>query len=89
MDCHLLCLGLDSICLFSAALSLFSVPGDKHVVVVRVSGRVRIALEAMIAVAGVVAALQAWFLAAAVLLLLGNLILFGLSRQRLSWLWQH
>jgi hypothetical protein len=72
-----------------AALSVFSVPGDKHMVLIQVGGRMRILLEVLVALAGLVAAVQAWFLAAAGVLLVANVFLFAASRARLHWLWQH
>ena len=72
-----------------AALSLLSVPGDKHMVVLRVSGPVRILVEALVAGAGVVAAAVAWSWIAGAVLLAGFMVLLATSRPRLRWLWQH
>jgi hypothetical protein len=85
--------GLLAAVLAIAALLLFSVPGDKHVVPVRVPGAVRILLEILVAVAGVAAA---WYIFArmgrpgvgltvAGLLLLANVIQSVLAHRR--WIW--
>ena len=72
-----------------AALSLLSVRGDKHMVVLPVSGPIRILTELLVGAAGVVAAARAWSWIAAALLLSGYVVLFAVSRPRLRWLWQH
>ncbi len=72
-----------------AALSLLSVPGDKHMVVIRVSGPVRIVVELVVVIAGTAAARQAWSTGAAAALLLAFVVLFAAARTRLRWLWQH
>ena len=72
-----------------AALSLLSVPGDKHMVVLPVSGPVRIMVEALVAGAGIVAAAQAWSWIVGAVLLGAFAVLFATSRPRLRWLWQH
>jgi hypothetical protein len=72
-----------------AAVSVFSVPGDKHMVVIKTPGKVRILIELALAVAGVAAAHQAWRIPPASVLLLAFAVLFAASRRRLRWLWQH
>jgi hypothetical protein len=72
-----------------AALALLSVPGDKHMVVIRVPGPLRILIEAVVAAAGIFAAAQAWSVTAAGTLLIAFAFLFAASRRRLRWLWQH
>jgi hypothetical protein len=72
-----------------ATLSLCSVPGDKHMVVIRVNGPTRILLEALVAACGIAAARLAWSVPAALVLLTGFIVLFALSRSRLRWLWHH
>ena len=72
-----------------SALTLFSVPGDKHRVFIRVPGPVRIALEVALAVAGTAAAYQVWLIPSASALLFFNGILFVASRRRLTWLVHH
>jgi predicted secreted protein len=71
------------------ALSLFSVPGDKHRVIVKVSGPIRIALEVAVAVAGVAAAHRVLAIPPAGTLLLIYAIMFAASRKRIRWLLHH
>ncbi|MBI4410251.1 MAG: hypothetical protein HY561_11115 [Gemmatimonadetes bacterium] len=70
-----------------AALSLFSVPGDKHLVLVRIPGPMRILLEAGVGAAGIAAAGRVGGSPAALLLAAAYLALFGLSWRRLAWMW--
>ena len=72
-----------------AAVAVFSVPGDKHMVVIKVPGKLRILIEAALAITGVAATHRAWGVPTASALLLATAILFAASRQRLRWLLQH
>jgi hypothetical protein len=72
-----------------AALALLSVPGDKHMVVIKIAGPLRILVEAVVAAAGVIAAGRAWSTTAAGALLFAFAVLFAASRRRMRWLWQH
>ena len=67
-------------------LAFFNVPGDKHIVGVKVSGPIRIALEVAVAIAGVAAAHAVLSFPPAGTLLLVYAIMFVASRQRLRWL---
>ncbi|MBI4544833.1 MAG: hypothetical protein HY703_06545 [Gemmatimonadetes bacterium] len=70
-----------------AALSLFTVPGDKHFVLVRIPGRLRILLEAATALLGVVAAARVLGVDAALLLLGAQTVFFLAAHRRCVWLW--
>ena len=72
-----------------AALTLFSVPGDKHRVFIRVPGPLRIAIEVAVVVAGAAAAYKVWLIPSASVLLFFNAMLFVASRRRLTWLLHH
>jgi hypothetical protein len=72
-----------------AALTIFSVPGDKHMVVVKVPGWVRIALEVAVAIAGVAAAHKVLSIPPAGTFLLIYAIMFAASRKRMRWLLHH
>jgi hypothetical protein len=69
------------------ATSVLGVPGDKHLVIVAVPGRIRLLIEALLALAGVTAA--ATTLGAGPALLFGSacLGLAVLARHRWIWLW--
>ena len=71
------------------AVSVFSVPGDKHRVIIKVSGPIRIALEVALAIAGVAAAHKVLAIPPASTLLLIYALMFAASRKRLRWLWAH
>lgn len=71
-----------------AALALFNVRGDKHVVLLQVGGPIRIGLEALVAAVGIVAAFVNWGIAAGLPLLVAFLALFALSHRRVAWLWR-
>lgn len=71
-----------------AVLTLFNARGDKHVTLLGVSGPVRIGLEVLVALVGIVAAFASWGTTAGALLLAAFLALFALSHRRLLWLWR-
>jgi len=72
-----------------AILAIPSTPGDKHMIVLPVPGKVRLLVEAVVALAGVAAAHQVWSVPRAGTLLFFYALLFAASRQRVRWLWQH
>lgn len=71
-----------------AALALFNVPGDKHRVIVPTPGPVRIALEAAVTAAGVIAAWHVWGAGIGTGLLVASVLMFAVSSRRLAWLWR-
>lgn len=71
------------------AVSVFSVPGDKHMVIIKVSGPIRIVLEVALAIAGVAAAHKVLAIPPAGTLLLIYALMFAASRKRLRWLLAH
>jgi hypothetical protein len=79
-----------------ALLSLFSVPGDKHKVVIAVPGKLRIALEVLVFAAGVVGAYQVmrrtsggWSVPATSALALIIAVMLASSHRRMMFLWNH
>lgn len=79
-----------------ALLSLLSVPGDKHRVVIAVPGKLRIALEILVFAAGVVGVYQVirrtsggWSVPATSLLTLVIAVMFVSSHRRMMFLWNH
>lgn len=72
-----------------AALSLFSVPGDKHIVLFPIPGPLRMAVEAAVGIAGVIAAHAVWGPRLAVPFLLAYLLFFLISYRRWIWMWEH
>jgi hypothetical protein len=72
-----------------AALSLFCVPGDKHLVAIKVKGPVRLGIEALAALAGVAAAYLSASIWVAGGLLVAFLVVYAASRTRLEWLSRH
>ena len=72
-----------------AILSVFSVPGDKHKVVIPISGKLRIALEIIVFVAGVAGAYLVWSVPSASALALIFAVMFVSSHRRMTFLWNH
>lgn len=72
-----------------AMLSLLSVPGDKHKVVIPISGKLRIALEIVVFAAGVAGAYLVWSVPSASVLALFFAIMFVSSHRRMMFLWNH
>lgn len=70
-----------------AALTLFTVPGDRHAPLVRIPGPLRIALEIAVAAAGILGAREVWGGIAAVALGVAYLILWTLAPRRWVWMW--
>lgn len=71
------------------ALSIFSVPGDKHLVVVPIPGILRIILELAVFVAGAVAIFQTWSFPPVSVYTLIVALMFVSSHRRLRFLLQH
>lgn len=80
--------GLIPMILAVGALTLFTVPGDKHLVLVAVPGPLRVLLEAVIFGLGVFAAAEAFGPLAAVVLLAGFLVTVALTHRRWLWMWR-
>lgn len=72
-----------------ALLSLLNVPGDKHVVVIPIPGKVRIAIELFVFIAGIVACYQIRSIPSASALSLAIAIMFVSSHRRMTFLWSH
>ena len=70
-----------------AALTIFSVPGDKHRVIVRVPGAARVSLELMVSLAGAAAAWQVRGPVWGLVLLAGTAALVATAYRRWRWLW--
>jgi hypothetical protein len=70
-----------------AVLSVFSVPGDKHKVVIPISGKARIALEIIVFVAGVAGAYLVWSVPSASVVALIIAVMFVSSHRRMIFLW--
>ena len=72
-----------------ALMSLLNVRGDKHVVVVAIPGKARIALELMVFIAGIVACYRIWRIPSASALAFAIAIMFVSSHRRMTFLWSH
>ena len=72
-----------------AALSVFNVRGDKHRVVIAVPGKLRIAIELVVLLAGAFAAYRVWSVPSTSAYSLAVAIMFVSSHRRMVFLWQH
>lgn len=72
-----------------ALLAIPSTPGDKHMVILPIPGKLRLLIEAGVGIAGVAAAHRVWSIPPVGTLLFFYALLFAASRQRVRWLWQH
>ena len=72
-----------------ALLSVFSVRGDKHKVIVAIPGKLRILLEAAVFLAGALAVYRVWSVPSVSVYLLIVAIMFASSHRRMNFLWHH
>jgi hypothetical protein len=72
-----------------ALLSLFSVRGDKHKVVVPIPGKLRILLELIVFLGGAFAVYRVWSIPSVSAYLLFVASMFVSSHRRMSFLWHH
>jgi hypothetical protein len=72
-----------------ALLSLLNVPGDKHVVVIPISGKIRILIELAVFAAGIYACYLIWSVTSVSAFSLAVAIMFVSSHRRMLFLWNH
>ena len=71
-----------------AVLSVFSVRGDKHKVIVAVPGKLRILLELAVFIAGAFAVERVWSFPSVGIYVFAVAVMFASSHRRMMFLWR-